>query len=230
MCTYDEHLEAELLPLGSTVQINKNSSLEKEQNAWNRGKRRRSCVLTYRCSKKKKRVRINGGNVSAREPTTKCTQKKKRRKDGNGRSRVKVWDSIFFFFTALMRMHFWVVGFPLSSQHVLKATFIKVDWALLPTDCTFFSLQERSCDVRLIAKPQPMRSKKSDYTDTHEKRTRCFSFSCTRSFPSFYSDNEGLTMARLHREGKKAVATAHVCLVSLCHTIHFDKQNKRATK
>lgn len=98
MCTYDEHLEAELLPLGSTVQINKNSSLEKEQNAWNRGKRRRSCVLTYRCSKKKKRVRINGGNVSAREPTTKCTQKKKRRKDGNGRSRVKVWDSIFFFF------------------------------------------------------------------------------------------------------------------------------------
>ena len=156
---------------------------------------------------------------------------KKKRKDGNGRSRVKVWDSIFFFFfTALMRMHFWVVGFPLSSQHVLKATFIKVDWALLPTDCTFFSLQERSCDVRLIAKPQPMRSKKSDYTDTHEKRTRCFSFSCTRSFPSFYSDNEGLTMARLHREGKKAVATAHVCLVSLCHTIHFDKQNKRATK
>lgn len=51
--------------------------------------------------KKKKRVRINGGNVSAREPTTRCTQKKKRRKDGNGRSRVKVWDSFFFFFNGI---------------------------------------------------------------------------------------------------------------------------------
>lgn len=178
--------------------------------------------------KKKKRVRINGGSVSARKPTTRCTQKKKRRKDGNGRSRVKVWDS--FFFNGIDESAFWVVGFPLSSQHVLKATFTEVDWVLLPTNCTFFSLQEMSCDVRLIAKPQPMRSEKRDYTDTHEKRTRCFSFSCTHSFPSFCSDNEGLTMARLHREVKKAVSTAHVCLVSLCHTIHFGKQNKRATK
>lgn len=135
-----------------------------------------------------------------------------------------------FFFNGIDESAFWVVGFPLSSQHVLKATFTEVDWVLLPTNCTFFSLQEMSCDVRLIAKPQPMRSKKRDYTDTHEKRTRCFSFSCTHSFPSFCSDNEGLTMARLHREVKKAVSTAHVCLVSLCHTIHFGKQNKRATK
>lgn len=99
MCTYDEHLEAELLPLGSTVQINKNSSLEKEQNAWNRGKRRRSCVLTYRCSKKKKKEGTNKRwECQCSRTHYEMHAEKKKRKDGNGRSRVKVWDSIFFFF------------------------------------------------------------------------------------------------------------------------------------